>query len=535
MDGRLFIIYGYLLLMILIGFIFRRQARKDRVEFYLAGRSLTLLPLFFTMAATNFSAFTIFGFSGAGYRMGYSFYPVMGFGTAFMALSFHIIGSKISLLSRERGYITPSDYVGDRYNSRFLKLLFSSVMIVFTLPYIAIQAIASGKSLNSLIGIPYLAGALLITSTIVFYVALGGMRSGVWADVIQGVMMIAFTLAAFVLIARKSGGFTAVHGALQRELPAHFSRPGTGNSMGPGIWLGYMLLWFFADPMFPQLFQRFMVARDREAINGTVILYPIVTTVLFFLTVSIGVMGRAAFPGLAAKETDSIFPLLLGKYASPLLGTLLLTGGLAALMSTMDSQLLTLASMITVDFFHIKKKGVAIEKLTVLALGVVGFLIALRPPETILDFINKTTFNGCAVLAPAVIGGLYMKKANRYGAAASILLGEGMVVLNYFNLTRVQGVHPIIPIMAVTVSAFLSVSALTVSRGERTELVFGVKRESLPWFLVFGGFFVMANDFWNWGKTPTLALGLPLWVWYYAVLGLLLSLAYGVFLNKRPS
>ncbi|MFW6139059.1 MAG: sodium:solute symporter family transporter, partial [Spirochaetota bacterium] len=160
MLPRLSLVLVYLLITLVIGAIFRKQAARSRVEFFLAGRGISKLLLFFTMASTNFSAFTIFGFSGAGYRIGYSFYPVMGFGTGFMALSFYIIGIKILKLSKQRNYLTPSDYIFDRYNSGFLKRLFSLVMIVFTLPYISIQTIASGKSLQSLVGIPYLTGAV---------------------------------------------------------------------------------------------------------------------------------------------------------------------------------------------------------------------------------------------------------------------------------------------------------------------------------------------------------------------------------------
>ena len=101
-----FIVLAYLLLTLLIGFRFKKQASVSIDEFYLAGRSLSPLILFFTMMSTNFSAFTIFGLSGAGYRIGYAFYPVMGFGTGFMAISFFIIGLKILRLSKERGYIT---------------------------------------------------------------------------------------------------------------------------------------------------------------------------------------------------------------------------------------------------------------------------------------------------------------------------------------------------------------------------------------------------------------------------------------------
>ncbi len=123
----------------------------------------------------------------------------------------------------------------------------------------------------------------------------------------------------------------------------------TGPSC-PGVWLGYLVLWLCADPMFPQLFQRFMAARDRRSLAATAALYPVVTTVLFFLTVSIGVMGRASLPGLTAAQSDNVFTLLLERHVGGPLAALLLTAGMAALMSTLDSQLLALGSMITLDF-----------------------------------------------------------------------------------------------------------------------------------------------------------------------------------------
>ncbi len=532
MYNRLTILLLYLLITLIIGFIFRKEAKKSKIEFFLAGRGLSKLLLFFTLASTNFSAFTIFGFSGAGYRIGYAFYPVMGFGTGFMALSFYIIGNKILILSKKRNYITPSDFIYDRYRSTFLKKLFSLVMIIFTLPYISTQAIASGNSLNSLIGIPYWIGASLITAFIVTYVTLGGLRSIVWTDLMQGIMMIGFTLVAFLIIAHKSGGFISVHGEIGENSPLLFSRPGNDNSMVYGVWFGYMFLWFFADPMFPQLFQRFMVARDEESLNSAVILYPLITTFLFFLTVSIGVMGRFTFPDLATQNTDNVFPLLLGRYTGTILSAILLTGNIAALMSTMDSQLLTLTSMITIDFFKIERKEVFKEKLTIIALGILGLLLALRPPQTILDFLTKTSFNGYSVLAPAVIGGLYWKRANRYGAALSIIIGEAMVFGYYFKLINTPGILPVVPIMAVTGAVFILISLFTSQENENTDIVFKIGKSSLKWIPVFVILFILGNDFWAWGRKPVILAGLPLWVWYYFGLGILLSVSYKLFFKS---
>jgi SSS family solute:Na+ symporter len=533
MWARLAIVLGYLLVMLGIGTLFRRVSSRDRVEFFLAGRKVGRVLLFFTMAATNFSAFTVFGLSGAGYRIGYAFYPIMGFGTGFMALSFLLIGRKILLLSRQRGYVTPSDFIADRYGAPWLKALFSAVMILFTLPYIAIQAIAAGNSLGSMVGLPYLAGAALITGFIVMYVMLGGLRSVVWTDLVQTLMILLLTLGGFLLIAHRSGGFLTVHRQLHGSFPALFSRPGLDGSMVYGVWLGYLVLWFFADPMFPQLFQRFLAARDERALNTTAFLYPLITTFLFLLTVSIGVMGRQSFPGLSAAESENIYPLLLGRFAGPLLGTLLLTGGLAALMSTMDSQLLTLSSMLSLDFLHFRKREVVKEKLVVLVVGALGFLIAIRPPQTILDFISRTTFNGLSVLAPAVIGGLYWRRANRWGAAASIVIGEALVAGSYFGLWRVPGVLPVLPILAATAFVFVLVSLLTPSNRENAAIVFPVSSRGWPWLLAFGALFVLGNDFWAWGREPVLLAGLPLWVWYYIGLGLLLAAAYRLFVGRR--
>ncbi len=526
MSLSLAIVLAYLVITLLVGLLFRGAVSRDRVQFYLAGRNLSGLLLFFTMAATNFSAFTIFGLSGAGYRIGYAFYPIMAFGTGFMALLFWVIGRPIRRLSHERGYITPSDFVGDRYRSPALKRLFTLVLILLTLPYISIQAVAAGRSLQFLLGLPYFSGALLVTGFVILYVSLGGMYSVAWTDVIQAVMMVLFTLVAFWIIAAGGGGFVPIHARVQQELPGLLARPGLDGSLLPGVWIGYLVLWLAADPMFPQLFQRFSAARDERTLKLTVVLYPLITTVLFFLTVSIGVMGRAILPGLGPAESENVFPLLLRRYSGAALGTLLYTGGLAALMSTMDSQLLTLTSLVTVDLLRVRRRRTVLERAVTVGIGALALLIALRPPQTILAFVSRTSFNGFAALAPAVLGGLYWRRANRYGAAASILVGESLVAVSALGLFTVRGTLPVVPILAAAALAFVAVSLLTRAPAPAAGLVFPVSARGLLRGVPFLVLFALACDFWAWGRSPRLVAGLPLWVWYFILLGVSLSLAF---------
>jgi len=529
------VVVGYFALLLGIGALARRRARGTADDYFIASRSLPPLVLFLTMAATNFSAFTVFGFSGAGWRIGYAFYPIMAFGTAFMALSFYFIGRPVWKLGKERGLITPPEFIFDRFGSTTLRLLFFTVLTVFTLPYLAMQPMAAGYALEGLLGIPYLAGAALITAVMLLYTFFGGMRGVAWTDVFQGGALIVLLFVALGMIAAPFGGIAAANRAAAAQMPQLFSRPGMGDALGPGIWLGYMLLWLLCDPMFPQLFQRFYAARNERALGITMSLYPLITGTLFLLPVAIGVIGRLAFPSLPADTaSDKILPLLLEGYVPPVVEALVLTAALAALMSTLDSQLLTLSSMFTRDLVEpLSKRGHHtspwVGKLFVIGLALVGLAIAVRPPATFLTIATET-FTGLAVLFPTVISGLYWRRATAKGAIASIITGEGLVIAYHFHALPSFGTLAVIPVVVIT-----SVVLVTVSLGTRPHAlargpVSGRERPHLgwKWIAIFAGMFILGNDFWNWGDGKLGPLGFPWWVWYFLGLCVLLAVLFWV-------
>jgi SSS family solute:Na+ symporter len=104
---KIAVLISYFLVVLVIGFIARTRWKSTPETYFLADRKLGTLILLGTMVATNFSAFTVFGTSGAGYRDGYAFFPIMGFGTGFMALTFWIIGRKVRRAGKERNLVTP--------------------------------------------------------------------------------------------------------------------------------------------------------------------------------------------------------------------------------------------------------------------------------------------------------------------------------------------------------------------------------------------------------------------------------------------
>jgi SSS family solute:Na+ symporter len=452
---------AYALLTLIISLYgFRREVNTPE-DYFLASRKVGPFVLFFTIVATNFSAFFFLGFAGAGYRIGYSYYGMMAFGTAFVAVAFYLVGHRAWHIGQTHGYITPPELIGKSLNSKPLELVYLAVMVIFTLPYLALQPIGAGYIISTLTDgqIPYFTAASLITAFIVLYVYLGGMRTVAWTDVLQGIMMFTLISAAVVMISDALGGLSRANAQVLAQEPGLFSPRGLNDFYTPQKWFSYTLLWFLSVPMFPHIFMRFFIPRSAASLGTTIVIYPVVTAILFLFPVTLGVLGHIAFPALEGKEADQILPMMLGAYTPFWFEVVVMVGALAAFMSTMDSQLLALSSILTRDVYQRSfapaadlKKQVLVGRLLVAALAALGLAIAYQPPVTILEIATQA-FTGLAVLFPTTIATLYWRATNPLACLVSILVGEGLLIGFATGLipeTLTFGFLPVIPIMLIS-------------------------------------------------------------------------------------
>lgn len=521
----------YALFLLLIGF--RRGAHgsvvsrsaQSREEFFLRGRSLSWLPLFLTLAATNFSAFTVLGLAGAGYRMGYAFYPAMAFGTGFMALGMWLVGVPLREEGAARGWISPVDAVRDRFGSALAARIFAFFLILFTIPYLALQPIAAGYLLETALGLPYRWGALGTAALIALYTARGGLKSLAKTDAFNGLILFGVALAAWVLV--------------RRAVPASAGLPQAGamKGMPPLELLGYYLLWFMADPMFPQLGQRFLAASGNRALERSACAYPLVTTVLFFLTISTGVLGAVLIPGLRGAEADRIW-LLASAKAAPFLSGIFLLAPLAALVSTMDSQLLALASIVA------KETGRPASRLPLLVFLIagIGAALAMFPPQDILGFLNKASFLGYAALFPVFLGVFYARKAQAGAAILSMAAGEATVVLTGLGILSLGNIPPIFAVAGVSALGW-AVGNLIPAKNEGLRApatpAFRVRSlaQALPWpwalaFAALAGGTILAGAL---DKGRAAWMGVPAWLPWSAVAGILLFVLFVFFFRRRKA
>jgi len=536
MAIKLLILAAYFLVVLAIGWFARTHWKSSPAAYFLADRRLGTLVLLATMTATNFSAFTVFGTSGAGYRDGWSFFPIMGFGTGFMALSFWVIGRRAWRIGRERGLITPSELVQSLYGSPALSGLFALVMIVFTVPYLALQPIAAGYALEELLGLPYFYGSVLVTAIIVLYTLHGGMRAVAWTDLFQGLLMLTMLVAVVVIAAGHHGGFIAANQKVLGLKPELFSRPGGMNQYLPGIWFSYMIFWFFCDPMFPQLFQRFFAARDERTLGRMMLWYPFVCTLVFFAPVAVGVLGHLFFPDLTGKQADRILPMVATAVAGDAMAALVIAAGLAALMSTMDSQLLTLSSIFTRDILPLMRRRPMTTsrpgRWFVVGLSLAGLAFAYQPPATLLQ-IATVAFTGLAVLFPTVFFGLYWQRVHAKAAIFSILGGESALVVFHLKWASPGAFLPVVWVMLITFGVYLVVHGMITAR--RAGLRFEMPGSWLKdrYVLMQVAIFVLAMDFWAWGRIHPVWGGLPLWVGYFVLLSGLQTAAMAYMVRRK--
>ena len=435
-----FILFAYIAIVFLGSLRGTSSSAKSPEGYFLANRGLGTFALFFTILATNFSAFYFLGFAGAGYRVGYAHFVIMALGTGFACISFYLLGTKIWRTGKTHGLITPAELIYHQTGSKTLRWIFAGIMLLFTFPYLALQIIGAGYILENITQgtIPYIWGATLLTLFTIVYVWIGGMKSVAKTDLKQGLLMIFLMVLAVIVISNNLGGLTEANNKVYALQPELFSREGMGNAFPPKKWFSLLIFWIFCIPMFPQIFMRFYIAKDVSALKKSALLYGLIPLFISILPVIIGVLGHLSFPDLVGKETDQILPKMLAAHSPEWFAGLVMTGALAAFMSTLDSQLLALSTIVTRDFLLPFKKDIGLEqqvkvgRIWVVIFAFVGLLIAAQPFDTI-DDMGRLSFGGLAVLFPVTFMALRGGGVSPFFGVLSCLVGEILLIGFYYQ------------------------------------------------------------------------------------------------------
>jgi SSS family solute:Na+ symporter len=475
---RTLVVVSYFAIVLVIGALAYRQTDNTAEDYFLGNRSAKTVVLFMALFGTNVTPFVLMGIPGLAYHHGIA---VFGLNAAIIVLgiplSFWLIGYPAWIAAKRTGSVTPSELYAKRFGARWFGYLMFAVFFIYTVPYmvtavagigIAVEVLSEGEVGFALAT----AGILSITLA---YTSLGGMKATMWTNVFQGAVFLGFSLLAFGLIAKQLGGLTTVMQQIHTQSPQLFERPSAG-AFAPGAWASWAVAIALTVIAFPHMMVRIFAAKDVTALKNACRYYPGAMVLLWIPAVLFGIWATLEHPDLIGKQSDEVFPMLVLDHLGPLLEGLALASILAAVMSTLDAQMLTLSSMLTRDVLPTglpDRTQVRFGRVFLVALAGVTWWIVVQQPASIFK-VATLSFSGYVTLVPTLYLGLRWRRFTVWGATASLVLGNLVLVLSFAQVLPGLGLLPVAWGLAAAIVGALVGSWLTrPSKPEATEAVLG--------------------------------------------------------------
>lgn len=452
MNEFLYAFIGYIIIGTAIA-IMAMKGLRTQEEYYIAGRKVSGVVSALTYAATTYSAFMMVGLVGLSYASGVGalgfemFYLV---GTLFL-LSYY--APRVWEMAKERGYVTPGDMIADRYGSEVAKLM-AVIVSVALIPYISVQLIGVSLILSKTNAMSFEAGIVASAILIALWAFLGGLRGVAWTDALQGVFMLLMAIAAVLW----------VHyiGFAEKDFLTEVSRLGDLLVVPNSFWtpvrfISLTLPWFFFALTNPQVFQRLYIPKDRTALRRMVILFGFFGLIYTVIVTLIGLELRTmtetgAFPKVT--DRDAVTPTLLGMMP-PLLGAAISLSIFAAAITTANSIVLTLSSMITRDLLGSEKVGSGRALIVILTIAIAVFAYS-RPGYIVELSVLSSTILLCQL--PLIIGVFHFKRGGRLAGIATLSAGFITAVILSFQKLSPLGIPASVWTFLISFAVFFALS-----------------------------------------------------------------------------
>ncbi|MCH4208075.1 MAG: sodium:solute symporter family protein [Solobacterium sp.] len=443
------IIVVYLIAMLTISVIHGKKAKanKNAVSFFLANRGVSSVLLPLTMIAAMQSTFAFLGAPGMYYTHGVS-YIVIVLSQVWVALMVIYFGNKVRKLAVERGYMSIGDYFQDRYKSKYIKIVASIVSVVMTMVFLAMQYVGNARAISVVSNgvISYNVAIIINVLFSLAYVLIGGAGGVVMLDAIQAVILIVGIVVAAIVALVPTGGIVNLFTQIKDIDPTLLSRPGAKGMYTGSYWFMQFIVLPFGIWLCPHVWMKSLMAKDEKALAKSAISIPVSQLLIFgFSTLFIGLAGHILVNAGDLSAADNVLPVLMLQNFNWVGAALIMAAAIAAGMSTINSMLLAVSQIMSQDLILINKKGkisdsqnMKLSRTVVLIVAIICALIALDPPETLVQIVQDVAYTGLAQLAPPFVLGLYWKDNSRLGAALGLTVGELILFA-----TRIIGVSPL--------------------------------------------------------------------------------------------
>jgi len=463
------VLVGYLLILLGIGLWASRES-GDLKGYFVAGKRLPAWVIAFSSNATGESAWLLLGLTGMGYAIGvHAFWVILG-EVLGVAAAWIFVARPFKEYTDRFDSITVPDYLTDRFRdtTHVFRWVSAVILLSMVMAYTAAQLTASGKAFDSFLGTGYTSGVWIGLGIVLFYTTVGGFKAVAYSDFVQGVLMLACLITLPIVGVHAAGGLGEMFSVLEAADPALLRPMGAFGLGAAGIAsaFGFVAIGF-AFLGSPQLLTRFMAARDqKQIVDGG--LWAVICVVGFDVgAVFAGMAGRTLLPGLADPET--ILPQMSAALFPAFFTGIFLVVVLAAIMSTVDSLLILVSSVVVRDIVQkALGSGASERKLSMLGkavtvlIGLVGLAVALREPRAIFYFVLFAWSGIASAFTPVVLCSLFWKRTTKAGAVAGMIGGFVVTVLWVVVFKeRFYDLYEMIPGFAAGFACTIGVSLMT--------------------------------------------------------------------------
>ena len=435
MIGFIFVLY--LIFLIIVG-IWTFKLNKTQEDYLLAGRKLGPWVTAFSERASGESAWLLLALPGAAIAVGLGeVWTVVGITIGIIA-SWFLIAEKLRIETEKYHALTIPEYLHRRFkdNSNIIRLFSALIIAFFFAFYVSAQFHASGKVLKTLFDFDAVTGITIGAAVIVSYTLMGGFFAVAWTDLLQGILMIGtliiLPIAGFIDLQSSQMSFAE---SLSQAGPTHssFTMGKEGFAALAVVFGG--LSWGLGYLGQPHLLIRYMAIKkpsDVKQARTIAILWAIpgITGAFLIGLVALNYFGPDYFTHI---DVEQAMPLLAQELLPAIVAGLFISGAVAAMMSTADSQLLVSTSAITEDFIHqylgkemTSKKLVTLSRITIIILGLFSYIIALISEiqgKNIFGVVSYAWSGLGSAFGPALVLTLWWQKTTRNGIIAGLLTG----------------------------------------------------------------------------------------------------------------
>ncbi|GAA4517569.1 sodium/proline symporter PutP [Sphingobacterium thermophilum] len=478
----------YMLLMILIGIYSYRKSTSNSEEFLIGGRKMGAAVTALSAGAADMSGWLLMGLPGALYTTGISASWIAIGLTIGAFLNYVIVAPRLRAYTAiANNSITIPVFLENRFKDKTqsLKLISSMLILVFFTLYTAAGMVSGGRLFESAFGMDYYTGLFCTTFVVVLYTFLGGFLAVSLTDFVQGtIMVIALVILPIVIIAQV-GGTSHAFATIEAKGPNYldiFKGTTTISILSLMAWgLGY-----FGQPHILVRFMAIEHIRDIPKARRIGITWMIFTVGGAMFVGLLGIAYLKEFDPIAMAKFDTdqsvaetIFIHLSRVLFHPFIGGILLSAILAAVMSTISSQLLVTSSSMTEDIFKnffpqyaTTRNMLLMSRASVLIVAAIALLLSLNPKDSILNLVGNAWAGFGSAFGPLIILSLLWKRTTAFAGLLGMIVGGTVVLLWVYLPHGFKEVYEMIPGFLLSFMTIVIVSLFSNSVNPTIEAEF---------------------------------------------------------------